>query len=91
MLYKTMTDPQWTRDEPSVSSCPEDNGIDIRDLNKVYRLGRRLLTVLDGVDLLRPRGSFTALLGPSGCGKTTILRLLADLDHPTTGTILINS
>ena len=46
-------------------------------------------TVLTGVDLHVPAGSFTALLGPSGCGKTTLLSLIAGFDDPDAGTISV--
>ena len=44
---------------------------------------------VDGIDLDVPAGSFFALLGPSGCGKTTTLRMVAGLEHPTSGVITI--
>jgi spermidine/putrescine transport system ATP-binding protein len=46
-------------------------------------------TAVDNLDLLIPQGSFFALLGPSGCGKTTTLRMVAGLEQPTLGRIMI--
>ena len=46
-------------------------------------------TAIEDLDLHIPAGEFFALLGPSGCGKTTTLRLVAGLDQPTKGQILI--
>ena len=46
-------------------------------------------TAIENLDLFIPAGSFFALLGPSGCGKTTTLRLVAGLEEPTEGKILI--
>ncbi len=46
--------------------------------------------VLDGIDLVVPSRSLTALLGPSGCGKTTLLRLIAGFDDPDAGTVEID-
>jgi spermidine/putrescine transport system ATP-binding protein len=46
-------------------------------------------TAVDDLDLVVPQGSFFALLGPSGCGKTTTLRMVAGLDQPSSGRILL--
>ncbi|MDP2620411.1 MAG: ABC transporter ATP-binding protein [Hyphomicrobiales bacterium] len=45
---------------------------------------------VDGIDLLAREGEFLVLLGPSGCGKTTLLRMIAGLEEPTSGEILID-
>jgi NitT/TauT family transport system ATP-binding protein len=65
-------------------------GLEISDLSKVFRLGRKSLTALDGIDLSLPAGSFTSLIGPSGCGKSTVLRILADLEQPTAGEVRVD-
>jgi NitT/TauT family transport system ATP-binding protein len=65
-------------------------GIDIRGLTKRFTMGRRSVDALAAVDLGTVENSFLSLLGPSGCGKSTILRILAGLEEPTSGTALIN-
>lgn len=49
------------------------------------------VTAVDGVNLLSKDGEFLVLLGPSGCGKTTLLRMIAGLEKPTSGMILIDN
>ncbi|MDE3203106.1 MAG: ABC transporter ATP-binding protein [Acidobacteriota bacterium] len=66
------------------------DGIRITGLTKKFSLGRSSLTALERVDMTTGQGSFLALLGPSGCGKSTILRVLADLEQPTTGEALVH-
>ena len=61
--------------------------VDLRGLLK--RFGKDVVAV-DNVDLFIERGELLTLLGPSGCGKTTILRLIAGLERPTAGQILID-
>ncbi len=59
------------------------------NLTKTYTSGGRPLTVLKEVTLEVEAGGFLAIVGPSGCGKTTLLGLLAGLDTPSGGTVLL--
>ncbi len=59
-------------------------------LGKTYTSGGRPLTVLRDVDLEVDPEAFVAILGPSGSGKTTLLGLLAGLDQPSAGTVLLD-
>jgi NitT/TauT family transport system ATP-binding protein len=68
----------------------QDEGIRLSGLSKRFDLGSRSVQALAEVDLVTPRGSFLSLLGPSGCGKSTILRMLAGLEKPTTGSVSIH-
>jgi iron(III) transport system ATP-binding protein len=61
--------------------------VEVRDLLK--RFGKDVVAV-DHVDLHIDRGELVTLLGPSGCGKTTILRMIAGLERPTSGQILLD-
>src|SRR5271155_2538039 len=58
-----------------------------RDLGRTYRIGKRSLNVLRGVNLEVARGDFLALRGASGAGKSTLLHLLGGLDVPDNGEI----
>jgi putative ABC transport system ATP-binding protein len=64
--------------------------IETEKLSKEYRTGPRRLTVLDGVDLRIGSGEFVSVVGPSGSGKSTLLALLAGLDDPTSGRVVID-
>jgi len=61
-----------------------------RELTKTYRSGDTLITVLHAVSFSIAARAFVAIVGPSGSGKTTLLGLLAGLDAPTSGTVLLD-
>jgi putative ABC transport system ATP-binding protein len=64
--------------------------IELRGVSKTVQSGDRPLTILHPLDYTISSGQFVAVVGPSGSGKSTLLGLLAGLDSPTTGTILID-
>jgi putative ABC transport system ATP-binding protein len=59
-------------------------------LEKHYERGGETVRVLESIDLEIARGSFVALMGPSGSGKTTLLNLLAGIDSPTSGQLVVD-
>ena len=63
--------------------------LECRGLTRSLPSGARTLTVLDGIDLAIGAGELVAVLGPSGSGKSTLLGLLAGLDRPTAGSVLL--
>jgi putative ABC transport system ATP-binding protein len=64
--------------------------IEVRGLKKSIRNGSRTVEILKGIDLIVPRGQFLAIMGASGSGKSTLLGLLAGLDAPTEGEVLVD-
>ncbi len=64
--------------------------IEVRGLKKSIRNGTRTIEILKKIDLVIPAGQFVAIMGASGSGKSTLLGLLAGLDSPTEGSVLID-
>ncbi len=63
--------------------------IDVRDVSRFYRRGVDLVHALEHVSLEIPGGRFVALMGPSGSGKSTLMNLLAGLDRPDSGEVIV--
>jgi putative ABC transport system ATP-binding protein len=63
--------------------------VDVQGVRKLYHRDSQEITVLDGIDLQVPEGEFVALMGPSGSGKTTLLNLIAGIDRPTSGKVIV--
>jgi putative ABC transport system ATP-binding protein len=63
--------------------------VTIDNVRKVYKRDAFEVPVLNGITLAVERGDFLALMGPSGSGKTTLLNLIAGIDRPTSGRILV--
>ena len=64
--------------------------ISAQNLSLTFQTADGLVHALSDVDLTVERGEFVSFIGPSGCGKTTFLRVIADLERPTSGKIAVN-
>ncbi|MDE1155487.1 MAG: ABC transporter ATP-binding protein [Acidobacteriaceae bacterium] len=64
--------------------------IAVEGLRKSLRTGANRLEILKGIDFVVEQGEFVAIMGSSGSGKSTLLGLLAGLDHPTSGNVILN-
>jgi len=64
--------------------------VEARGLGLTFKTGDGDVVALSDVNLSINRGEFVSFIGPSGCGKTTFLRVIADLEQPTSGSITVN-
>jgi putative ABC transport system ATP-binding protein len=75
--------------EPYRGTVTNESIVKLSGIAKTFYRGSEPIHVLDGLDLDVPSGSFEALMGPSGSGKSTLLNIIAGLDRPTTGSVLV--
>jgi len=79
---------------PAVPARPAETAagalaVECRDLTVRFMSERRAVTALERVSLTVEEGGFLALIGPSGCGKSTILRVIADIVQPSSGSVRV--
>ncbi len=66
-----------------------NNIVEVNNVSKSYQRDSLKIPVLENIDLAVPEGEFLALMGPSGSGKSTLLNLIAGIDRPDSGTIMV--
>ena len=81
----TMSEPTLRLPEPEPVTV-----MDVRDITKTLPLGREHIDILKGISFRIMGGEFVAIVGPSGSGKSTLLGIIAGLDNPSTGQVLID-
>ena len=85
-----MNAPDRTLRSPSASSAVRELAVQVQKSSVVYPSADARVWALHEVDLDIAPGEFVSLIGPSGCGKTTLLRVIADLEPITAGTVRVN-
>ena len=67
-----------------------DSVVKIKEITKIYRMGKIEVPALCGINLIVNKGEFVSIMGPSGCGKSTLMHIIGCLDRPTNGHILLD-
>ena len=77
---------------PTETIEPRTNGtmIDLHQVTKTFESAAGAFTALQGIDLEVDRGDFVAVIGKSGSGKSTLLNMIAGIDRPSTGEVVVN-
>jgi len=81
--------PMPLESDASEARMPSGTLIAIEGVSKHYQRDKLVIRVLDGISLTIDRGEFLGLMGPSGSGKTTLLNLIAGIDRPTSGRVIV--
>ena len=84
---KTLNDTQGSM---LVNQSNDKVVMDVRDITKSLPLGREKIEILKGISFQIMSGEFVSIVGPSGSGKSTLLGIIAGLDNPTSGQVLID-
>jgi putative ABC transport system ATP-binding protein len=74
---------------PCDTSIVTEPAVDLDSVGKIYERDSQRTVVLENIKLSVPGGEFLALMGPSGSGKTTLLNLIAGIDRPTSGRVVV--
>jgi putative ABC transport system ATP-binding protein len=75
---------------PTLPATGADLRVSASGITRIYGEGEAEVHALRGVDVGFPAGRFTAIMGPSGSGKSTLMHILAGLDRPTTGAVVLD-
>jgi putative ABC transport system ATP-binding protein len=78
------------QEETGPSETPRRVVMDVREITKILPLGREHIDILKGISFQILNSEFISIVGPSGSGKSTLLGIIAGLDNPTTGQVLID-
>src|SRR6202163_2206231 len=89
-VVKPMPKPASAVAESKISAAGRPLAVDVRDVSLTFETADGKVEALSRVSLQIAEGEFVSFIGPSGCGKTTMLRVIADLQQPTSGTLLVN-